>query len=93
MSTFKISLAIWSLGKTVSLEDLKKQLALAKEIGRRGIRGIDNAFFVTGAIQVTGKVSEEILKTLGVSPATAKELGREAGFISLFFIPAPHPLH
>ncbi|RLG20177.1 hypothetical protein DRN74_05910, partial [Candidatus Micrarchaeota archaeon] len=65
--------------------------ALAKEIGRRGIRGIDNAFFVTGAIQVTGKVSEEILKTLGVSPATAKELGREAGFISLFFIPAPHP--
>ncbi|MCD6228731.1 MAG: hypothetical protein J7K17_04580, partial [Candidatus Omnitrophica bacterium] len=65
--------------------------ALAKEIGKRGIGGIDNAFFVTGTIQVTGKISEEILKALGVSPATAKELGREAGFISLFFIPAPHP--
>ncbi|RLC79729.1 MAG: hypothetical protein DRI61_07270, partial [Chloroflexi bacterium] len=64
--------------------------ALVKEIGRRGIDGIDNAFFVTGTIQVTGKISEEVLKALGVSPATAKELGREAGFISLFFIPAPH---
>jgi len=38
MSTFKISLAIWSLGKTVSLEDLKKQLALAKEIGVEGVQ-------------------------------------------------------
>ena len=38
---------------------------MSTEIGRRGIRGIDNALFVTGAIQVTGKVSEEILKTLG----------------------------
>jgi len=38
MSTFKISLAIWSLGKTVSLDDLKRQLALAKEIGVEGVQ-------------------------------------------------------
>ncbi|HIE18277.1 TPA: hypothetical protein EYP75_00980, partial [Candidatus Bathyarchaeota archaeon] len=38
MSTFKISLAIWSLGKTVSLDNLKKQLTLAKEIGVEGVQ-------------------------------------------------------
>lgn len=38
MSTFKISLAIWSLGKTASLNDLNKQLTLAKEIGVEGVQ-------------------------------------------------------
>jgi len=38
MSTFKISLAIWSIGKTISLDDLKRQLELANEIGVEGVQ-------------------------------------------------------
>ncbi len=38
MSMFKIGLAIWSLGKTFSLDDLRRQLALSKEIGVEGVQ-------------------------------------------------------
>ena len=38
MTTFKISLAIWSLGKTSNLDSLKRQLHLAKEIGVEGVQ-------------------------------------------------------
>jgi len=38
MSTFKIGLTIWSLGKTISFDDLERQLALAKEIGVEGVQ-------------------------------------------------------
>jgi len=36
--TFRIGLALWSLGRTYSLEDLKRQLGLAKDIGVEGIQ-------------------------------------------------------
>jgi len=35
---FKIGLTIWSLGKISTFDDLKKQLALAKEIGVEGVQ-------------------------------------------------------
>jgi len=38
MSRFKIGLAIWSLGKTSTFDDLKKQLALAEDIGVEGVQ-------------------------------------------------------
>ena len=38
MPIFRISLAIWSLGKTSTLDDLKRQLALANEIGVEGVQ-------------------------------------------------------
>jgi len=38
MSTFKIGLAIWSLGKTSSFNDLERQLSLAKKIGVEGVQ-------------------------------------------------------
>jgi len=38
MSMFKIGLTIWSLGKTSTLDDLERQLALAKKIGVEGVQ-------------------------------------------------------
>jgi len=38
MAVFKIGLAIWSLGKTFTLDSLERQLALAKEIGVEGVQ-------------------------------------------------------
>ena len=38
MSMFKIGLTVWSLGKTSTLGDLKRQLSLAKEIGVEGVQ-------------------------------------------------------
>ena len=36
--TFQVGVALWSLGKTGSLEDLKRQLRLAKDIGVEGVQ-------------------------------------------------------
>jgi len=38
MSMFKIGLAAWSLGKTITIGDLERQLALAREIGVEGVQ-------------------------------------------------------
>jgi len=36
--TFRIGLALWSLGRTYSFEDLKRQLGLARDIGVEGVQ-------------------------------------------------------
>ena len=36
--TFRIGLTLWSLGRTYSFQDLKKQLELAKDIGVEGVQ-------------------------------------------------------
>ncbi len=38
MSTFRISVAIWSLGKTITIDDLERQLSIAREIGAKGVQ-------------------------------------------------------
>jgi len=35
---FRISIAIWSLGRTTSIDDLERQLSVAKEIGVEGVQ-------------------------------------------------------